>query len=104
MLKWLRNWFHYTPDWGDIGVTKAVSEFNMGCIASQKLKEEATNLKLSLAAERIGRARDDHRLKRSTQCSQLDSKSARKKLRLSKVAAEDKEKLKEGPTYGSGQF
>jgi hypothetical protein len=74
----------------------------MGCIASLKLKEEATKLKFTSAAEKIGRARDGHRLTRSTHCSQLDSEYARKKLRLFKVAAEYKTKLEEGTTYGSG--
>ncbi|PNF34449.1 Katanin p60 ATPase-containing subunit A-like 1 [Cryptotermes secundus] len=72
----------------------------MGCIASQKLTEEAIKLKFSPAAEKIGRARDG-RLKWSPHCSQLDSEYARKKLRLSKIAAEDKKKLTVGPTYGS---
>ena len=88
----------------EIGVTSAVSQFNMGCLASQKLKEEVTNLKFSPAALKIGKARDHRRLQRSKLSCQHISKSARKKLRLSKLEAEEKKKKEEGVTYGAGQF
>ncbi|KAJ4425540.1 hypothetical protein ANN_27734 [Periplaneta americana] len=78
----------------DLAIMTAVSEFNMGCEATTSLRQCIT---LSPAAQKICERRDKRRLQNSASSSQSGSKSARKRLKLSKSAVENKKKIEEGP-------
>ena len=88
----------------EVAVTSAISQFNMGCENTQKLKENATGISLSGSGKKISVLRDRRRLHRSAESGRKGAKTARKKLQLRKLMGEQKKKLAEGPMYAAGQF
>ena len=88
----------------DIAITQGISEFNMGCEASQKVKDLISGVKTSPAALKLSFARDRQRIMDSIRKGSKSYQTRRKGLKFSKSKAEQTLKEAEGPTYGAGQF
>ncbi|PSN46432.1 hypothetical protein C0J52_15382 [Blattella germanica] len=88
-----------------IAVTSGIAEFNVGTEITQKLKAEVTGVELSASGQKLGAMRDKRRLATNSEVSgHRVFKTARRRLELTKTAAEAKKRAAEGPTYGAGEF
>lgn len=88
----------------EISVICAVSEFNMGCENSLRLRSTMDGECVSEVARKISIARDTKRLDKSKKLQELNVKRSEKRRRKQLNAQESKRRKQEGPSYAPGGF
>lgn len=85
-------------------VAEGVSEFNQGCMTTANFKWSVFGVSPGENTTVICQKRDKRRIQQSVKRLQNAYKQARKQKKYCKTKEQKKQKEKEGPTYGAGQF
>lgn len=86
----------------EVAVAFGVSEFNMGCEASVRLRNDIVGETISDVAVSVSSRRDSDRIRQSDESSKSGASGARRKARKEKQDDEKERAKREGTTYAAG--
>ncbi|XP_068081863.1 uncharacterized protein [Anabrus simplex] len=88
----------------ELGILRAVSEFNMGHYKTAETLHAIRNSLLSSTTQSLCKSQDNRRVARSRKRTSEQHKKERKHHKLVKISTEERFRRSEGATYAAGQF